>query len=69
MLGLNLHGVEGRWVLAKTRGRFSVKVSSVGCRILCCAKVGKLGNKIAIGVSLLKLSNVDVHWGKLRREI
>lgn len=69
MLGLNSHGLEGRWVLTKTRGRFSVKMSSVGCHILCCAKVGKLGNKITIGVPLLKLSSVDVPWGKLRREI
>lgn len=68
MLGLNLNGLEGRWVLTKRRGRFSVKMSSVGCCMLFCAKVGKLGNKITSGVPL-KLSNVDVHWGKLRREI
>lgn len=37
--------------------------------VFCCAKVEKIGNEITSGVSLLKLSNVDEHWGKLRREI
>lgn len=66
-----LYSLEGRWVLTKTRGRAILYVKIFSCLSVyyVVQKAGKLGNEITSGVSLLKLSNVDVHWGKLKREI